>query len=139
LRRILLVLGLYMGVGFGGMIGYPQHLQAQPLLEPPTNTGEELNKALLGGKPVLVDFGSNKCIPCRQLRPILKEVAQELSGKAHVLIIDIFQYQGLARQHRINLIPTLVFFDAQGKETFRRSGVWDKASIARKLKEAGTI
>ena len=139
MRRILLVLGLYMGVGFGGMIGYPQHLQAQPLLEPPTNTGEELNKALLGGKPVLVDFGSNKCIPCRQLRPILKEVAQELSGKAHVLIIDIFQYQGLARQHRINLIPTLVFFDAQGKETFRRSGVWDKASIARKLKEAGTI
>jgi len=37
------------------------------------------------------------------------------------------------------LIPTLVFFDAKGKETFRRSGVWDKASIARKLKEAGTI
>lgn len=138
-NRTLLVLGVFMGVGFGGMMGYPQHLQAQPVLEPPTNTGEELKKALLDGKPVLVDFGSNKCIPCRQLRPILKEVAQEFSGKAHVLIIDVFQHQGLAREYRINLIPTLVFFDARGKETFRRSGVWDKASIAKKLKDAGTI
>ena len=138
-RRILLLLALYLGIGFGGMIGYPQHLQAQPVLEPPTNTGEEFKKALLDGKPVLVDFGSNKCIPCRQLRPILKEVAQEFSGKAHVLIIDVFQHQALAREHRIHLIPTLVFFNSGGKEIFRRSGVWDKASIAKKLKDAGMI
>jgi thiol-disulfide isomerase/thioredoxin len=138
-RRILLLLALYLGIGFGGMMGVPQHLQAQPLLEPPTNTGEELKKALLSLKPVLVNFGSNKCIPCRQLRPILKEVAQELSGEAHVLVIDVFEHRVLAREHRIQLIPTLVFFNRSGKEIFRRSGVWDKASIAGKLKEAGTI
>jgi thioredoxin 1 len=139
LRKILLVLGLYMAVGFGGMMGYPQHLQAQPLLEPPTNTDKELKNALQSGQPVLVDFGSNKCIPCRQLRPILKEVAQEFSGEAHVLVIDVFQHQALAREHRIHLIPTLVFFNSRGKEIFRRSGVWDRASIAKKLKDAGTI
>lgn len=138
-RRTLLVLGVFMGVGFGWMMGYPQHLQAQPLLEPSTNTDKELKDALQSGRPVLVDFGSNKCIPCRQLRPILKEVAQEFSGKAHVLVIDVFQHQVLAREHRIHLIPTLIFFNAQGKEVFRRSGVWDKASIAKKLKDAGTI
>jgi thioredoxin 1 len=138
-RRILLLLGIFMGVGFGGMIGYPQNLQAQPLLEPPTNTDKELKNALQSGQPVLVDFGSNRCIPCRQLRPILKDVAQEFSGKAHVLIIDVFQHQALAREHRIHLIPTLIFFNSGGKEIFRRSGVWDKASIAKKLKDAGTI
>jgi len=138
-RRMLLLLTLYLGIGFGAIMGYTPYLQAQPLLELPTNTGEELKKALLSGKPVLVDFGSNKCIPCRQLRPILKEVTQELSGKAHVLIIDVFEYRVLAREHRIQLIPTLVFFNRSGKEIFRHSGVWDKASIARKLKEAGTI
>jgi thioredoxin 1 len=133
------VLGIMIASVLCGVGEKEKLLQAQPLWEPPTNTGEELKKALLDGKPVLVDFGSNKCIPCRQLRPILKDVAQEFSGKAHVLIIDVFQYQELARQHRIHLIPTLVFFNAQGKETFRRSGVWDKASIAKKLKDAGTI
>ena len=138
-RGILFLLGIFMVIGFGGMNGYPQQPEAQPLLEPPTNTDKELKKALKSGQPVLVDFGSNKCIPCRQLRPVLKDVAKEFSGKANVLIIDVFQYQALARQHRINLIPTLVFFDAKGKEIFRRAGVWDKASIARKLKEAGSI
>jgi thioredoxin-related protein len=66
-------------------------------------------------------------------------VAQEFSGKAHVLVIDVFEYRVLAREHRIHLIPTLVFFNRSGKEVFHRSGVWDKASIAGKLKEAGTI
>jgi thioredoxin 1 len=130
----IMIASVLCGVGENGKL-----LQAQPLWEPPTNTGEELKKALLDGKPVLVDFGSNKCIPCRQLRPILKDVAQELSGKAHVLIIDVFEYREVGRQYRINLIPTLVFFNVQGKETFRRSGVWDKASIVKKLKEARTI
>jgi thioredoxin 1 len=137
--RAFIVLGIISATGLWGPGSQERGLYAQTVSEPPTNTGEELKKALLDGKPVLVDFGSNKCIPCRQLRPILKEVAQEFSGKAHVLVIDVFQHQALAREHRIHLIPTLIFFNAQGKEVFRRSGVWDKASIAKKLKDAGTI
>jgi thioredoxin 1 len=136
-RRIFLLFALYLGVGFGGLIGYPQHLQAQPLSEPPTNTGEELKKALMSQAPVLVDFGSNKCIPCRQIRPILREIEKEYRGKAHVLIIDVFELRDLAREHRIQLIPTLVFFDRSGKEVFRRSGTWDKNSMIQKLREAG--
>jgi thioredoxin 1 len=137
--RALFILGIITATGLWGPGVQEGGLYAQAVSEPPTNTGEELKNALLGGKPVLVDFGSNKCIPCRQLRPILKDVAQEFSGKVQVLIIDVFQHQGVAREHRIQLIPTLVFFNAQGKEIFRRSGVWDKGSIARKLNEAGAI
>jgi thioredoxin 1 len=137
--RALIVLGIIIAAGLWGPASQERGLYAQAVSELPTNTPEELKNALLGGKPVLVDFGSNKCIPCRQLRPILKDVAQEFSGKAHVLIIDIFEHGALGREHRIHLIPTLVFFDAQGKEVFRRSGVWDKASIAKKIKDAGTI
>ena len=137
--RALFILGIIAATGLGGLGIQERGLYAQAVAEPPTNTAEELKNALLGGKPVLVDFGSNKCIPCRQLRPILKDVAQEFSGKAQVLIIDVFQHQGVARDYRIQLIPTLVFFNARGKEIFRRSGVWDKGSIARKLNEAGAI
>ena len=137
--RALFILGIISATGLWGPGGQERGLYAQTVAEPPTNTGEELKKALLSLKPVLVDFGSNKCIPCRQLRPILKDVSREFSGKAQVLIIDVFQHQGVAREYRIQLIPTLVFFNAQGKEVFRRSGVWDKDSIARKLNEAGAI
>jgi len=112
-------------------------LLAQTTSEPSTNTDQELKIALMSGKPVLVDFGSNKCIPCRQLRPVLKEVEKEFARKAHVLIIDVYNFGKLAREHRVQLIPTLIFFNGSGKEIFRHMGVLDKGSVIKKLKEAG--
>jgi len=106
-------------------------------LPPPTNTKEDYQQAMKTGKPVLVDFGANSCMPCRQIRPILKEIEKEYTGKASVLIIDVYKYQDLAREHKVQLIPTLIFFDKAGKEVFRHVGAWDKESIVGKLKEAG--
>jgi thioredoxin 1 len=64
-------------------------------------------------------------------------VRNEYSGKAEILVIDVYQYQGLAREYKIMLIPTLVFFDAKGKEAFRHMGIMDKEKIVVKLKEVG--
>ena len=104
---------------------------------PESNTDEDFKKAVTNGKPVLVDFGANSCIPCRQLRPILKEIDQELTGKAKILVIDVYKYQNLAKEYKIQLLPTLVFFDPKGKEVFRHVGVLDKKAIVEKLKEIG--
>jgi len=71
------------------------------------------------------------------LRPVLKDVRNEYSGKAEVLVIDVYKYQNLAKEYKIMLIPTLVFFDSKGKETFRHTGVLDKDKIVAKLKEIG--
>lgn len=135
----------FCGTEFVGDLFPPQtgmdiktnRLFAQSASEPVTNTDKELKIALMSGKPALVDFGSNKCIPCRQLRPILKEVEKELAGKAQVLVIDVYEHGKLAREHRVQLIPTLIFFDPSGKEFYRHMGVWDKKSIIDKLKSAG--
>jgi thioredoxin 1 len=104
---------------------------------PESNTEDEFKNALASGKPVLVDFGANSCVPCRQLRPILKEVSKEYPGKAEILVIDVYKYQTLAKEYKIMLIPTLVFFDSKGKEAFRHMGVLDKEKIVAKLKEIG--
>lgn len=114
-----------------------KHVQAIVTPSPQTDTAEEFKKAIQSGQPVLVDFGANSCMPCRQIRPILKEVKQEYTGKAHVLVIDVYKFKELAGEYRIQLIPTLIFFDKGGKEVFRHMGAWDKASIVGKLKEAG--
>ena len=137
IKWVLPILMIIIVAKLWGMGGNEEQLHAQPVAEPPTNTGQELKKALQSGKPVLVDFGSNKCIPCRQIRPILKAIEKEHDGKAHVLIIDVFENRELGREYRIQLIPTLVFFNRSGKEVFRRSGTWDKNSIVQKMKEAG--
>jgi thioredoxin 1 len=104
---------------------------------PESNTEEELKKAFAGGKPFLVDFGANSCLPCRQLRPILKEISKEYAGKAEILVIDVYKYQHLANEYKIKVIPTLVFFDNKGKEVFRQPGAMNKDQIVAKLKEIG--
>ena len=104
---------------------------------PDTNTSEEFNKAVKSGKPLLVDFGANNCVPCRQLRPILKDIAKEQSGKAEILIIDVYKFKSLAADHKIQVVPTLIFFDKTGKEVYRHMGAWYKDSIVKKLAEIG--
>ncbi len=104
---------------------------------PEMNTEDELKQALTSGKPVLVDFGANSCLPCRQLRPVLKEIGAEYSEKAKILVIDVYKYQNLAREHKVLMLPTLVFFDSKGKETFRNVGLMEKEKIIGKLKEIG--
>jgi len=111
-----------------------QKIAAKP---PESNTPDDFKKAFTEGKPFLVDFGANSCIPCRQMRPVLKEVDKEYAGKTKVLIIDVYKYQDLAREYKIQLLPTLVFFDSKGKEVFRHVGVLEKEKIVAKLKEIG--
>jgi thioredoxin 1 len=111
-----------------------QKIAAKP---PESNTPGDFKKVLTDGKPFLVDFGANSCLPCRQMRPILKEVEKDYSGKVHVLVIDVYKYQDLGREYKIQLLPTLVFFDSKGKEAFRHVGVLDKEKIVAKLKEIG--
>ncbi len=112
-------------------------LQKVMVKPPEMNTEEELKQALAGGKVVLVDFGANSCLPCRQMRPVLKEIATEYSEKAKILVIDVYKYQDLAKEYRVLMLPTLVFFDSKGKETFRNVGLMEKEKIVGKLKEIG--
>ncbi|MDO9351827.1 MAG: thioredoxin domain-containing protein [Deltaproteobacteria bacterium] len=113
------------------------HLQKIASKPPESNTEDELKKAFAGGKPFLVDFGANSCLPCRQLRPILKEIGKEYAGKAQILVIDVYKYQHLAKEYKIQALPTLVFFDNKGKEVFRHPGAMNKDQIVAKLKEIG--
>ena len=112
-------------------------LQKITLKPPESNTAEDLKKALASGKPALVDFGANSCVPCRQMRPILKELDKEYAGKASILVIDVYKYQSLARDYQVQLIPTLVFLDSKGKEVSRHVGALEKEKIVEKLKEIG--
>jgi thioredoxin 1 len=114
--------------------GRLQKIAAKP---PEMNTEEDLKKALTSGKPVLVDFGANSCLPCRQMRPVLKEVSTEYSEKARVLVIDAYKNQNLAQEYKVFMLPTLVFFDSKGKEAFRNVGIMEKEKIVAKLKEIG--
>jgi thioredoxin 1 len=87
--------------------------------------------------PMLVDLGKGTCIPCKKMKPILEELKTEYEGKAVVRIIDLRDEPKEASRYGIRLIPTQIFFDAEGKEVFRHEGFMDKQSIKAKFAEMG--
>jgi len=102
-----------------------------------TQTEADFRKALKGGKPMVVDFGSNSCIPCRQLRPVLQKVRKDHEGKLEVLIIEIQKNQQLAAEYQIQVMPTVVFIDKTGKEVFRHQGFMSEEKIKEQLAKMG--
>lgn len=104
-----------------------------------TQSEEDFRKALTGGNPMVADFGSNSCIPCRQLRPVLQKIRKDYAGKLEVLIIDVRNNQKLASDYQIQVIPTVIFFDPSGKEIFRHQGFMSEEKIKEQLAKMGVV
>jgi len=105
--------------------------------ELPSAPDTTVRQAFASGKPVVIDLGARTCIPCKKMAPILESLSGEYRGKAHVLFIDVHEDRAAARKFRVQMIPTQIFFNAQGKEVRRHIGFMDKADIVKELKAAG--
>ncbi len=71
------------------------------------------------------------------MAPILESLSGEYRNRASVLFIDVHEDQAAASRFKVQMIPTQIFFDAQGKEVKRHIGFMDKAAIVKELKAAG--
>lgn len=110
---------------------------ATALAELPSANATTISQALASGKPTLIDLGARSCPSCKKLAPVLEALAAEYRSKANVLFIDVNEDRDAAKRFRIQMIPTLIFFDAKGKEVKRHIGVMERADIFTELKTAG--
>ncbi|HJL19045.1 MAG TPA: thioredoxin [Sandaracinaceae bacterium LLY-WYZ-13_1] len=78
--------------------------------------------------PVLIDFKADWCQPCKQLSPIVAEVAQELEGKLKVVEVDVDRNPNVAAAFRIQSVPTL-FVVHQGQVVGGQPGLVPKEAI----------
>ena len=85
------------------------------------------------GMVTMVDIGAKACIPCKMMASILEELEKEYQGKAAVLFIDVWENRDQGAKFGLKLIPTQIFYDKNGKETYRHEGFLDKAAISEKL------
>lgn len=85
--------------------------------------------------PRLVDLGAGKCIPCKLMKPILDELKRDYASQFKTEFIDVWENPIEGKKYGIEMIPTQIFFDAEGNELFRHVGFYGKEDILAKWKE----
>ncbi len=89
--------------------------------------------------PRLVDLGAGKCIPCKMMKPILEDLKATCAETFTTEFIDVWENPDAGKQYGINIIPTQIFYGADGKELFRHEGFFSKEDILGKWKEFGVV
>lgn len=74
----------------------------------------DLEKLKSYGLPIIIDFGADSCVPCKEMAPVLKKLNMDLAGKAIVMFADVWKYQELATNYPVEVIPTQILIDAKG-------------------------
>ncbi len=87
--------------------------------------------------PRLLDLGADKCIPCKAMAPILAELKTSLAGQVDVEFIDVWKNSDASDKYNVLIIPTQIFYDADGQERFRHEGFYGKEDILAKWQELG--
>ncbi|WP_055480359.1 thioredoxin [Sphaerimonospora mesophila] len=91
-------------------------------------------EVLKSDKPVLVDFWAEWCGPCRQLAPILEEIATEQAEKLTIVKLNIDENPRTQRDYNVLQIPTMNVY--KGGEVVRQIiGAKPKAMLLRELED----
>ena len=88
-----------------------------------------VEKGVSSGLPMLLELGSHKCPPCRQMIPILDGLRAKYAAKFQIKYIDVWQERAAASEYGVRKIPTQIFYDRNGKEVFRHVGFYSKKDI----------
>ncbi len=92
-------------------------------------TDDNFEAQVLGASgAVLVDFWAEWCGPCRQLSPILDELAGELAGKVTIAKMNIDQNPEAPTRYNVRAIPTMILFK-DGKPIATKAGALPKGQL----------
>ncbi len=91
------------------------------------------------GKPriTFLELGSVGCIPCKKMQPVMKNIEKKYGDQIRVIFHDVRKEKEKIAQYRIEMIPTQVFLDENGKEIHRHVGYYPEKAIDEFLKRRG--
>jgi thioredoxin 1 len=114
---------------------FPERLPKPPPPALEASTADAFQAALKSGRPTVVDFASKSCPACIRLRPVMGELRDAHKERINVLYMEVSDTRDLAMSYKVRLVPTLIFFDAQGREVHREMGFMGQEAIEKVLRD----
>lgn len=96
-----------------------------------------VDRARQSGKPSMIEFGATGCIPCDRMQPILDKVRKKYGDALNVVFVHVRENPILGSRFGIRSIPVQVFYDKDGKETFRHTGFYAEAEVMKQIEKLG--
>lgn len=103
-------------------------------------SGSEFSATVMPGassRPRLLELGSVTCVPCQMMEAVLETLRHDFGDQLKVDFIDVSLDPEAGQAHKIRMIPTQIFFDAEGRELFRHEGFYATDDIIAKWQELG--
>lgn len=88
-------------------------------------------------KITFLELGSVGCMPCKKMVPIMKSIEKKYGSQIKVIFHDVKKDKSKIDQYKVELIPTQVFLDENGKEVHRHVGYYPEKEIDAFLKKRG--
>lgn len=90
-------------------------------------------------KITFIELGSNSCIPCKKMQPIMKSLEKKYGSQLKVIFYDVWkkEHKDKSDKYGIKLIPTQIFQDENGKEIHRHEGYYPEKEIDKFLQSKG--
>jgi len=98
-------------------------------------TAEFESEVLRSKEPVLVDFFTDGCHPCRMMAPVLQEIETESNGQFKVVKVNAATELQLASSYGVRAVPAFFAFSS-GKCVGQTSGAKSKASMKKWFEES---
>lgn len=89
-------------------------------------------EVLKSDTPVMVDFTATWCGPCKQIAPLIDQLADEYVGKVKVVKLDIDEAPNTAVKFGVKGVPTIIVFKG-GEAVARQMGAAPKTVLAQVL------
>ncbi len=134
---VLLAVGIALALKPGEPEAGAGEVPFDPSAPVPVEPVPESYESSEAGVPRLVALGAGECIPCRAMAPIRAELRREYAGALEVDFYDVWKDREAGGHFGIRVIPTLIYYDAAGRELGRQQGYVPKDRILETLQRLG--
>ena len=97
-------------------------------------TLSDFNTLLATDKPVLVDFHTVWCSPCRKMAPIIDGIEEKYKDKAVVMRIDVDKSKEVGKAYKIQGVPVFILFK-NGKEIWKHNGMISEEELKKQIED----